>query len=498
MPELAVNLTQDQDHANMMKQLGIVALRPGPSGNESDSNHANYDESKANPWPNYPDPLVLSNGRKVTTQEMWWKLRRPEIVEDFNREAYGRVPKNMPKVTWTVKIIDHEVVGRTPVIATHLSGHVDNTSYPLIEVNIDMVLVTPANVPGPVPVLMMFGRPTLPAPSQPNHDDLYKLNQALRALLVKSDPSLQAILDKYPAYQPITAEEPLWPFGPYRPPAPTGPPGINGSSNDPPSTEQLVADGWGYATIDPASIQADNGALLTRGIIGLLNKGQPRRPDDWGALRAWAWGASQGLNYLETNSAIDAKHVGIEGVSRFGKAALVTEAYDQRFYMGLIGSSGKGGATPLRRNFGEAVESLTGGEYYWLAGNFLKYGASEATFGSKNAGDLPVDAPELIALCAPRLVFISYGIPEHGDARWLDHRGSYMATVAAQPVFQLLGVKTLGVSSDYHREKMPPVNVGLLDGQLAWRQHDGGHTDAPNMKYFIAWADRFIDHRTAQ
>jgi hypothetical protein len=498
LPELAVNLTQDQDHANMMNQLGIVALRPGPSGNERDSNHANYEESKANPWPNYPDPLILTNGRKVTTGEMWWKLRRPEIVEDFNREVYGRVPDNMPKVTWTVKIIDHEVVGRTPVIATHLSGHVDNTSYPLIDVDIDMVLVTPANVLGPVPVLMMFGRPALPAPSQPNHDDLYKLNQALRALLVKSDPSLQAILDKYPAYQPITAEEPPWPFGPYRPPAPTGPPGINGSSNDPPSTEQLVAHGWGYATIDPASIQADNGALLTRGIIGLLNKGQPRRPDDWGALRAWAWGASQGLNYLETNPAIDAKHVGIEGVSRFGKAALVTEAYDQRFYMGLIGSSGKGGATPLRRNFGEAVESLTGGEYYWLAGNFLKYGASEATSGPKNAGELPVDSPELIALCAPRLVFISYGIPERGDAKWLDHQGSYMATVAAQPVFQLLGVKTLGVSSDYHKEKMPPVNAGLLDGQLAWRQHDGGHTDAPNMKYFIAWADRFIVHGTAQ
>jgi hypothetical protein len=132
------------------------------------------------------------------------------------------------------------------------------------------------------------------------------------------------------------------------------------------------------------------------------------------------------------------------------------------------------------------------------AGNFLKYGASEATFGSKNAGDLPVDSPEPIALCAPRLVFISYGIPERGDAKWLDHQGSYMATVAAQPVFQLLGVEALGISNEYHREKMPPMNVGLLDGQLAWRQHDGGHTDAPNMKYFIAWADRFIVHWTAQ
>jgi hypothetical protein len=254
----------------------------------------------------------------------------------------------------------------------------------------------------------------------------------------------------------------------------------------------LIAAGWGYATINPASIQADNGAGLTRGVIGLVNKGQPRHPDDWGALRAWAWGASRGLDYLETDPIVDAKHVGIEGVSRYGKAALITEAYDQRFYMGLIGSSGEGGAKPSRRYWGELLENLTGGEYYWMAGNFMKYGAREATFGSKNAGDLPVDAHELIALCAPRLVFISYGIPERGDAKWLDHQGSYMATVAAQPVFQLLGAKTLGVSSDYHTEKMPAVNVDLLEGQLAWRQHDGGHTDAPNVKYFISWADKFM------
>ncbi len=165
----------------------------------------------------------------------------------------------------------------------------------------------------------------------------------------------------------------------------------------------------------------------------------------------------------------------------------------QDFYMGLIGSSGKGGATLLRRNWGEAVESLAGtGEYHWMAGDFIKYAASKAKFGSKTPGDLPVDSNELIALCAPRLVFISYGIPEKGDAKWLDHQGSYMATVAAGPVYRLLGAKDIGVSEDYHTAKMPGVNFGLLDGELAWRQDDGGHTDAPNMKYFIQWADKFM------
>ncbi|HXE09674.1 MAG TPA: hypothetical protein VN612_17350 [Acidobacteriaceae bacterium] len=498
LPPPAVTWTAEQDHQNMMDQLGIKALRPGPSGNENDPNHANYDESKANPYPNLPDVMTLKNGQKVTTAEQWWKQRRPEIVEDMDREVYGRVPKNVPKVTWTVKVTDREFVGRTPVIAKHILGHVDNSSYPLIDVNIDMVLVTPANAKGPVPVLMMFGPARLPAPAQPNADDLATLNEALRAMLAKSDPSIQALLEKYPAYQPMTAAAGAGPFGfggpgagrPGAAAAPAAANGVNGTSNDPPTTQQLIADGWGYVQINPASIQADNGAGITRGIIGLVNKGQPRKPDDWGALRAWGWGAARALDYLETDSTVDAKHVGIEGVSRYGKAALVTMAYDQRFYMVLIGSSGEGGAKLNRRNWGEAVESLTGGEYYWMAGNFMKYGESAGKLGVLTANDIPVDSHELIAMCAPRLTFVSYGIPERGDAKWLDHQGSYMAAVAAQPVFRLLGAKGLGVSDDYKTEKMPPVNTGLLDGQLAWRQHDGGHTDAPNVKYFIAWADK--------
>lgn len=201
---------------------------------------------------------------------------------------------------------------------------------------------------------------------------------------------------------------------------------------------------------------------------------------------------------------MDAKHVGIEGVSRYGKAALVTMAFDERFAMVLVGSSGKGGATPLRRNYGEAVENLTDGESYWMAGNFMKYGASKIRVGAKvesmNAGEIPVDSNELIALCAPRLTFISYGVPEKGDAHWLDHRGSWMATVDANAVWELLGAKGLGgpgftVGADYATAPMPPVNMGLLDGDLAWRQHDGGHTDAPNMTYFLQWADKLIRHK---
>jgi lysophospholipase L1-like esterase len=443
-----LNWTAEQDHRNMMDQLGIKALRPGPSGNEKAPDHANFDESKANPFPDLPDALTLINGQRVASAAQWWHRRRPEIVEAFEREVLGRVPPIVPKVTWTVTSTTDSQAGIFPVVKKQLAGHADNSACPSINVDIDMTLVTPANAHGPVPVMMMFGSAAF----------LKRM-----ADMMASRPELKAML-----------------------------------GSDPPSMEQLIAGGWGYALIDPGSVQPDNGAGLTKGIIGLANQGQPRKPDDWGALRAWAWGASRGLDYLETNKAVDARRVGIEGVSRYGKAALVTMAFDTRFAVVLVGSSGEGGAKPHRRNFGEAVENLTGsGEYHWMAGNFLKYGAAEASFGSRTAGDLPVDSNELIALCAPRLTFISYGIPEKGDAKWLDQQGSFMATVAAGPVFRLLGAKDLGVQDDYRTAQMPPVNTGLLDGQLAWRQHDGGHTDAPNWKYFIPWADKFLNYHAA-
>ena len=475
-----VVFTSDQDRKNMMDQLGIKALRPGPSGDEKAPNHANYDEALANPYPNYPDALILTNGKRVTSADLWWSKRRPEIVEDFEREVYGRVPKNAPKVTWTVKISEQEWIGFTPVKAKLLVGHVDNSAYPGINVDIKMNLVIPANAKGPVPILMMFGGGnTLPAPNQPNIESVGRLNDALKALLIKEDPSLKEIFEKYPAYTPIVAAPPFG-FGQR----------AIGADQDPPATQQLIAAGWGYVQIDPASIQADNGAGLTSGIIGLVNKGQPRKPDDWGVLRAWAWGASQALTYLETDTLVNSKQVGIEGVSRYGKAALVAMAFDQRFALGLISSSGEGGTKPHRRNFGEAVESLAGGAHYWMAGNFLKYATSESGFGSKTANDLPVDAHELIALCAPRPMFISHGIPEQGDAHWLDHQGSYMAAIAAGSVYKLLGAQDLGVSNNYKKEKMPPPLSGMLNGDLAWRQHVGGHTDGPNIKYFIEWANK--------
>src|SRR6185437_10216650 len=427
-------------------------------------------------------PLRLDDGGKVTSASAWWRQRRPQIVAALEDEVYGHIPEGVPKVTWQVTAMGKESLQGHPIAYKRLLGHVDNSAYPAISVDIPVTLVLPVAAKGRVPVLIMFWfGPTPVPPTEPNDRELGEINGALRSALERDDPSLRAAFRGAPGAALISRSQ----FSALR----------RNADGDPPSIVELIAAGWGFAVLDPTIVQADNGAGLTRGIIGLTNRGQPRTPGQWGALRAWAWAASRTLDYLETDPEVDAKHVGIEGVSRYGKAALVTEAFDQRFAMGLIGSSGKGGATLLRRNFGEAVESLTGGEYYWMAGNFMKYGASEASFGSMRPGDLPVDSNELIALTAPRLTFISYGIPAKGDAKWLDHEGSWMATVDASRVWQLLGAKGLeGVEGDYRTAKMPPVNQGLLGGRLAWRQDDGGHTDAPNMKWFLEWADKFIGH----
>jgi hypothetical protein len=248
-----------------------------------------------------------------------------------------------------------------------------------------------------------------------------------------------------------------------------------------PTWQHLVLEkGWAYAVLIPTNIQADNGAGLREGIIGLVNKGEVRKLDDWGALRAWAWGASRAMDYFQTNPDIDAKCVAIEGLSRYGKAAIVTLAYEPRFAIGCIGSSGAGGAKILRRNLGEQVENLaSSGEYHWFAPNFIKYA------GPLTPMDLPVDAHELVALCAPRPVFISVGSPDV-EGQWVDAKGMFLAGVYAGPVYQLLGKKGLGTS------ELPPKETALVDGDIAFRQHAAGHTVGPNWPVFLNYAQKYF------
>ena len=415
-----VHLTAEQDHQRMMDLLGMKTIRRGREGNPASPFYANYDESKANPYPDLPDPLVLADGKRVATATAWWSARRPQIVELFDREIYGRAPSNTPGVVWTVTSTERTTEGTVAVVNKSLTGHVDNSAYPLIDVDLRMDLATPANARGPVPVVIQFGNISATKPSA--------------------------------AAPPAADAAPSW-------------------------QQQVLAKGWGYAILSPVSIQADNGAGLTEGIIGLCNKGQPRKLDDWGALRAWAWGASRALDYLQTDKAVNAKQVGIQGHSRWGKAALVTMAYDQRFAIGYISSSGEGGAKLNRRNWGEVVENVAAtNEYHWMAGNFLKYA------GPLQWSDLPVDAHELIALSAPRPLFVGGGAT-NGDG-WADAKGMFEAEVAAGPVYRLLGKQGLETTV------FPPLETPVIAGDLGFRQHAQGHTAAPNWPTFLTFAGR--------
>ena len=380
----------------------------------------NYDEAKANPFPVLPDPLKLDDGKPVTDVEMWWKEKRPEIVAQFDSEVFGEVPPNLPAVHWDVISTKDTMVGKVPVVTKELMGRVDNSVDTNINVNIQVTLTTPAKAEHSVPVIMEFGfvfPPGFKFPGMPEQ--------------------------KGPTWQ-----------------------------------EQVLEKGWGYAIYVPTSVQPDNGAGLTEGVIGLANEGKPRTPEQWGALRAWAWGASRALDYFETDKSVNAKKVGIEGVSRYGKAVLVTMAYDQRFAIVLVGSSGKGGASLYRRDFGEDMgNSCSSGGYHWFAGNLMKYVLTP--------NDLSVDSHELIDLCAPRPVFISEGSPQQ-EGNWVDDRGQFMAEAAAQPLYELLGEKGLGTNV------MPPMGTSLDSGTLAFRQHEDGHTVGPNWPYFLKFAERYL------
>ena len=378
----------------------------------------NYDEAKANPFP-LTDPLRLRSGKEVRDAATWWRQRRPEILGDFQTEIYGKAPSPTPAVTWEVARVETGALGGTAILKT-VVGHIDNSAYPAATPRIELKLWTPAGAAGPVPVMVV----------------------------VDSGPSLA----------------PNRPAGAPPPPAP----GLG-------AREQLLALGWGYGTFATGTLQADSGAGLEAGIIGLVNRGQPRQPGDWGALAAWAWGLSRTIDYLQTDPSVDATRLGVEGHSRWGKTALLAAAIDPRWAICYASCSGEGGAKPSRRNWGETLDDVAGlGEYHWMAGNFLKYAG--------HWNNLPVDSPELMALVAPRPLFVTGGTRD----QWADPHGEFLAAAAAGPVYRLLGRTDLGTTA------MPAPDDTLIAGDLAFRYHNGGHTDAIDWPVFLKFAARYF------
>jgi len=467
------------DHKEMMDKLHIsTPLRPGPAGRlnadgSAPANYANYDESKATAKSPVPPLLVMNDGRKITTPAMW-EQRRKELFEIFDREFFGRLPDAAKtiKVTWEVTATTQGMSGNIPTITRTLVGHVDPTYYPAIKVDIAASVTTPANAAGKVPVIIQWGG---------------------------GGGGARAGAAAAPAGNAARGGGPA-------PAAGNNPPFPNGATS---WQQAAISLGWGYGNLNPGSIQADSGAnnQLRQGIIGLINKGEPRKVDDWGALRAWAWGAGKLIDLFEKDSLVDAKQVAFEGHSRYGKATLATLVYEPRVFTGFVSSSGEGGAKLWRHLVGEQVESLAApSEYHWMTPNFIKYA------GPLTVDDLPADAHQFVALVAPRPIFVSGGEyvefndNSHPGSRWSgeswqDTPGTFMATAGASPVWKLLGKKPLSNAKlglifdsvpDPMKAKMPPPLTPLIDGDIAFRQHDQGHTDAPNWSTFIQFCGRYF------
>ena len=375
-------------------------------------NWSNYDPDKADRGP-LPDPLLLKNGQPVTDADTWWRKRRPEILSDFQTEIYGRIPENTPRITWEVAETDTNAL-EGKALRKRIIGHIDNSSYTNATPSINITLYIPTAANGPVPTVVI-------------------------------------VSGGFPG------------FGGGRGPAGGG------------AMTEILDHGWGYATVNTSAIQADNGAGFANGIIGLINHGGSRKPDDWGVLAAWSWGLSRALDYFATDKDVDAKRLAIEGHSRWGKDALLCAALDPRWAIVYCSCSGEGGAKLHRHDMGESVDNVCSpGEYHWMAGNFLKYAG--------NWTNLPVDQHELIALVAPRPVFITGGTQD----LWSDPIGEFKACAAAGPVYRLLAKQDMGTTN------MPAPDQELISGDLAFREHAGGHTDLPDWPTFLKFADKYF------
>ena len=414
------------DYRSTLSRLRLGSLRPGADGwNREAPNAANYDEARVGPAGPLPPLLVMADGRPVASAADWKRGRRRELVALLEREMYGRVPAGAPAIAWETMSVERRTKGGVAVTTRHMVGRPAEARPGAPPLEIELAVTLPIAVEGPVPMVLQLGFPEgFRFPGAPPPDP--------------------AVVD--------------W-------------------------TDRVVARGWGYAILVPASVQPDDGAGLGEGVIGYAAAGRPRASGDWGALRAWAWGAGRALDHLAADPAVDARRVAVAGLSRYGKAALVAMAFDERFAIGLIGSSGAGGAKPLRRDFGERLENLTAsGEYHWFAPNFLRYG------GPMNVADLPVDAHSLIALVAPRPLFIGAG--DFDEDGWVDPRGSWEAARAASEVWRLLGEAGLAA------ETYPAIDELQAEGRIAFRQHSGGHSNGPNWPAFLEFAARqWADHR---
>jgi hypothetical protein len=382
---------------------------------------SNYDETKAGTY-TLPDPLVTSARRPVRDANAW-RSRRAEILELYEKNIYGRVPPTAPKVTW--QVVEADPKARDGAAVRKEIVGVAGSYEP--RARITVTLTTPANASKPVPVILLvnFGG---------------------------SPPPLPGVATRGPGFNPHA---------------------------DPALADEILARGWGYATVGYVDIQPDRATTRGEGVMALAALDRPAGTtppsDDWGTISVWSWGVSRIIDYFETDKSVDAERVAIFGHSRLGKTVLWASAKDERIAAVFSSCSGEMGAALARRDWGETVDDMAQNFAWQFADAFQQY--------SGRWSDLPVDAHMLIALSAPRPVFITGGTAD----QWADPVGMFKAAVAAGPVYRLLGRKDLGTT------ELPALDIPLTAGDIGWHYHTGGHTATPaDWKAFLTFLAKYF------
>lgn len=379
----------------------------------------NYDESQAGTY-TLPDPLIMLNGNKVKNARTWYNKRRPEILKLFEEYQYGRMPAAPADMTFNVfdkgtPVFDGKAIRKQVTIYFTK----DTSNYKM-----DLLIYLPAGSSRPVPVFFNVG---------------FSANST-----ITDDPGIK------PGY--------IWGREGKKVPAPKG--GQFGRMN----IDQFISQGIGFASVYYGDIEPDFGDGVKYGIRGYYLKPGTDNPaaDEWGAISAWSWGLSRAMDYFETDDEIDSKKVVLFGISRLGKTVLWTGAHDQRFGMVIASCSGEGGAAISRRIYGETIDHMTHPTryFYQFAGNWRNY--------KDDPSRSPVDAHMLVALMAPRPLLLQTGETDG----WSDPKGEFLAAVAAEPVYKLLGKKGLETN------EMPAAGQPVLN-DLGYLIHAGGHGALP-------------------
>ena len=392
----------------------------------------NYDEARVAPY-ELPELLTTRSGKVVRTVKEWEKIRRPEILALFEENVFGKLPSRPIPQRMVVRSVDRNALGGIAVrkeVTIYFSGQE--------RPSMDLLLYTPAKAKQSVPVFLGLN-------FEGNHAVHPDPGITLSKRWMRYD-NVRGIKNHYSTEASRGARSERWPV------------------------EAILARGYGLATVYQGDIERDRQDRSPDDMHALF---PASKPGEWGSIAAWAWGLSRVVDYLETDKDVNAGKIAVVGHSRLGKAALWAGAIDPRFALVISNNSGEGGASLYRRDFGERIAFLTQAVPYWFCDQFKKYAHHE--------NDLPVDAHELLALIAPRPVYVASA----AEDLWADPKGEYLAAYYASPVYRLYGL--MGLESS-----MPPPKGGAAGtGAVGYHLRDGDHDMlAFDWQHFLNFADR--------